>query len=811
MHYIDAMSAGSPTSQPGATVPFRACAGSIFGESEMAGLVRDLDWAATPLGPMESWSETLLSHVNLLLSSPLPTTLCWGDRLTFFYNDAAIPTLGEMHPALGRSYRDVFAEAWPLVGPDMEAALYAGQSPVRENIRIPLLRQGRIRDGYYTYALVPVRENDRIVGVFNPYQETTAAVLATRDLRASEARANRVLQSIGDAVIVTDDRQSITQMNLLAQQLTGWGEAEARGRPLSPTGARLGVSGSATEHAVLHSASGRTLEIDSTTAPIHDESGKLSGGVVVFRDVTEIRRRQREAADVAASQRFLLHLSDRQSAATGAREIMQIAAEELARHLDVDRVGYSEATPDMQRMVFETGWAQRDLQTLSGSVPMDHWSDDTSADFARGRTVVYHDVRLVPNLAAEVANYEAIGARAVVAAPFLRGGTWRGSLYVNHPRPRHWQPHEVKLVEEVARRTADAVERAHSEAQLNHFLNATRDLIVAVDRDWRISFLNAAAQAFYAQGRDLVGKHLWAEFPDAAQPGSPFVEHYERAMHQGIAGSFEASLSAPLDVHIQLEVYPTPAGIVTFSRDITAQRRAEAAVMQSEKLAAVGRLAASIAHEINNPLESVTNLLYLARNSSAHDEIQQYLAIAERELRRVSAISNQTLRFYKQSTGARPVPADELINGVLSVFQGRLVNSGVAVERRRRSRTPVACYEGEIRQVLSNLVGNAIDAMQPAGGRLLIRDRDACDRRTGREGVAITIADQGSGIPPAILHRIFDAFYTTKGIGGTGLGLWVSKEILDRHQGRLLVRSSQQPHRHGTVFTVFLPFQAAAR
>lgn len=243
--------------------------------------------------------------------------------------------------------------------------------------------------------------------------------------------------------------------------------------------------------------------------------------------------------------------------------------------------------------------------------------------------------------------------------------------------------------------------------------------------------------------------------------------------------------------------------------ELTQQKRAEAALMQSEKLAAVGRLASSIAHEINNPLESVMNLLYLARQHAALPEVRDFLDTADRELRRVAMIANQTLRFYRQSTKPREIGCFELFTTVLSVYEGKLKNANIVVEKRKRARRPVTCLEGEIRQVLNNLVGNAIDAM-PGGGRLLVRSREATDWKTGRRGLALTVADTGSGMDPETRPRIFEAFFTTKGIGGSGLGLWISSEIVDRHRGWIRVRSSQREERHGTVATMFLPFENAS-
>ena len=346
-----------------------------------------------------------------------------------------------------------------------------------------------------------------------------------------------------------------------------------------------------------------------------------------------------------------------------------------------------------------------------------------------------------------------------------------------------------------------------SEAGLKQVMTATSDAVISVNREWVLTYLNPMAERLYGTSSGLVGRNLWEAFPNTIYEGSPFPEHFQRTMDKGTVGSFEAEYGAPLNLILGVEVYPSPDGIVIFSRDITKLKHATAAVMQNEKLAAVGRLASSISHEINNPLESVTNLLYLARRTDDPAALDEYLETAERELRRVAAITNQTLRFYKQSTRPMPVTCFELFNETLQLYQGRLINSNIVVEKRKRASLPALCFEGEIRQVLSNLIGNAIDSMHPGGGRLLLRSREATNWTTGQRGLALTVADTGTGIPALVRKKIFEAFFSTKGIGGAGLGLWVSQEIVNRHRGTLQVRSSEQPNSRGTVFVLFLPFE----
>src|SRR6202042_2361475 len=156
----------------------------ITGHSEMASLIRAHNWSATPLGPIEHWSETLLATVNLMLHSPSPTVLCWGPGMVFLYNDAAIATLSAKHPkALGGLYRDVFHEAWDLVSADLEACFYRGETAVRDNMFIPILFNGVLEDHYWSYSLIPVYENGKIMGVYDAFRNMTDLVVGAQRLR----------------------------------------------------------------------------------------------------------------------------------------------------------------------------------------------------------------------------------------------------------------------------------------------------------------------------------------------------------------------------------------------------------------------------------------------------------------------------------------------------------------------------------------------------------------------------------------------------------------------------------------------------
>ena len=232
---------------------------------------------------------------------------------------------------------------------------------------------------------------------------------------------------------------------------------------------------------------------------------------------------------------------------------------------------------------------------------------------------------------------------------------------------------------------------------------------------------------------------------------------------------------------------------------------AQDALLRSEKLAVTGRLAASIAHEINNPLEAITNLLYLMRCDPSQEQMKTLLGEAEQELARVTEITKQTLRFYREP--AQPVQTDvaSVLDSVVKLYRTRIVSGSISIERKILSTSPtVLSTPGELRQIFANLIGNAIDAMR-GGGRLFIRVSELHPPAFGRPSIRVSIADSGIGIPPEVFPSIFEPFVTTKGETGTGLGLWVTSEIIRKNGWTIRVRSSRKPCRSGTMFSIVIP------
>ena len=350
-----------------------------------------------------------------------------------------------------------------------------------------------------------------------------------------------------------------------------------------------------------------------------------------------------------------------------------------------------------------------------------------------------------------------------------------------------------------------------SEAQerMAAIVTSSNDAIYSASLDGILTSWNHGAEQLYGFTADeIVGKPVLLTVPpervhetrshfELLRRGQP-IESY-RTQRRRKDGSL---------VDILLSISPlrdrkgNVLGASAIARDITHEMRAEEALRRSEKLATAGRLTAAIAHEINNPLEAITNLLYLSRRDPARSA--QHLEMAEREVHRVSDIAQQTLGFVRELSEPRKLNVSTTLEEVLQLYSQKLMGKNIHVQKEFRDACEIYGFPGELRQLFSNLLVNAIEAM-PQNGRLRLRVTPATERAAGRDGVCVVFADSGRGIRPEDRPRLFEPFYTTKEESGTGLGLWLSDEIVRKHQGKIRVRSSVRPGASGTIFSLFLP------
>ncbi|HEY1809890.1 MAG TPA: PAS domain S-box protein [Acidobacteriaceae bacterium] len=363
------------------------------------------------------------------------------------------------------------------------------------------------------------------------------------------------------------------------------------------------------------------------------------------------------------------------------------------------------------------------------------------------------------------------------------------------------------VVEISEKRRAD-----EAQMRLAAIVESSDDAIASKDLTGIITSWNAAAERILGYtAEEIVGRSILTIIPPELHKDEPEIlrkiqageriEHFEtiRLTKEGERINVSLTVSPVRDQTGKI------IGAAKILRDVTEQKKLEAALRTTERLASVGRLAATVAHEINNPLEAVTNLLYLAcQNPDLPESARTCLTAADEELRRVAHIARQTLGFYRDTSSPVRIPVATAVGEILAIYDRRFHYKGIRIASEIPADLYLCVLQGEFKQIISNLVSNAIDA-SPQDCRLGIRAWNSRHPRTGAPGIRLVVADQGSGIPKAIRSRIFTPFFTTKRDVGTGLGLWIVRDLLVRRGGSILCRSRAEGPRTGTAMMIFLP------
>jgi PAS domain S-box-containing protein len=361
---------------------------------------------------------------------------------------------------------------------------------------------------------------------------------------------------------------------------------------------------------------------------------------------------------------------------------------------------------------------------------------------------------------------------------------------------------QIKRNEETSR---DSSKRL---GQLAAIVESSDDVIVSKDLNGIISSWNAAAtRVFGYSPEEMIGASILKLIPDDLHSDEKIimdsiragrrVDHFEtvRLTKSGQRIDVSLTISPIRDERGQI------IGASKILRDISIRRRLEQSLLQAEKIAATGRMAATIAHEINNPLEAVMNLLYLLRPMITDPAGINYFQSVETEIGRVSHIAKQTLGYYREHAAASRAAIGEIVLHAIAIYEPRCTAAGIEIRKALNSSRKIVMRRGEIMQVISNLIMNSIYAMQ-AGGTLSISVEDAAG---APDGIVLTVHDDGGGIAEADLPRVFEAFFTTRSTVGTGIGLFVAKQFVEGHGGRIEIESRQSAEDHGTTVRVFLP------
>ena len=347
------------------------------------------------------------------------------------------------------------------------------------------------------------------------------------------------------------------------------------------------------------------------------------------------------------------------------------------------------------------------------------------------------------------------------------------------------------------------------------------DAVIACDSDGRVEFMNAVAQELTGWPlEDAKGRELTEVFRIVNEYTRKTVENPVDKVRRerkvvGLANHTKLISRTGTEFVIDDSAAPIPGddgemrGIVLVFRDVSEARRSEAALISSEKLAVAGRLAASIAHEVHNPLDAIGNLLFLLDGEADEAKRAQYLQTAQQELNRTMQITRTLLSLYREPKAPVTVNVKELVEGVLLLLERRLMQQSIVVERQFTEPAIVEGFPAELRQVFTNVMLNAIDAAGKRG-RIRIRIEPVAAEELRGAGTVVEVLDSGPGIPESALPRLFQPFFTTKGENGTGLGLWVSNGIMQKHGGHIRISKSNESDLRGACVSLYLPSQTMA-
>lgn len=363
----------------------------------------------------------------------------------------------------------------------------------------------------------------------------------------------------------------------------------------------------------------------------------------------------------------------------------------------------------------------------------------------------------------------------------------------------------VRMEREIAGNSGEE----ESRSRLAAIVESSDDAIVSKNLDGIVTSWNqAAVRLFGHTAEEMIGQSILKIIPPELHfeeeeilrklRAGQRIEHYETMRLRKDGGLIEVSLTiSPIK-----DRRDTIIGVSKIAREISQRKKMERMLIQSEKLSATARMAATIAHEINNPLDSVMNLVYLARTMLAvNSKALPYLLTAEAELERVSHIARQTLGYYRDPGPPSEIHLEHLLEEVLGIYRSKMLAGNVAVDCAFTHFQTIRASKDELMQIFSNLILNAIDAM-PEGGVLNIQTREVNEK-----GIEISVRDKGTGIGHENLDRVFEPFFSTKGDRGTGIGLWVARQLLEKRGGSIDLQSSTEFPHSGTTVSVFLPFQ----
>ncbi len=672
---------------------------------------------------------------------------------------------------------EVYRSGQAYTGLEMKATLHRGHT-------------GQPEEAYFDFVYQPIRNaGGSIDGVLVHSVEVTDKVLARKKIEDSEERLRAIVETTPECVKIVASDGTLLHMNPAGLAMVGADCAEA-------------VVAKNVYELIAPEDRERFRNFNETVCK--GSRGGLEFDIVGLKGVR--RHMETHAAPFLGKDGSTVQLSVTRDITERKR------AEDALRQSEEQFRALANAMPQLVWMANPDGWIfwyNQRWYEYTGTTPeqMEGW----------GWQCV-HDPAVLPSVLDRWKFSIATGQPFEMTFP-LRGydGTYRPFLTRVVPvRDRHgnitrWFGTNTDVSVEV--RVQERLQAALTASQrLAAIVESSEDAIVSKDLNGIVTSWNPGAERIFGYtAREMVGRSIRTVIP-------PELQHDEDRILATIARGeriehFETVRITKSGERIDVSLTISPVkddsgriiGAAKIARNITERKKAEHALRTSEKLASVGRLAATVAHEINNPLEAVTNLVYLAKDRAVRDDVREFLTHADEELGRISHLTKQTLGFYRETRVAVPVRVGAMLAPLVAVFAPRSRNKGVEICPEILDDPEISAIPGEIRQLLANLLSNSIDAVR-SGGRIRVRVSGGSGYNGQQtRGVRITVADSGPGIPAAVRERVFEPFFTTKKDVGTGLGLWVCKNIVEKHHGSIRLKSSTVPRKSWTVVSVFLP------
>ena len=782
------------------------------GGGEVGELIRGFDWAATSLGPISAWPQSLKTATNLLLLSPVPIVLLWGEDGIMIYNDAYSVFAGARHPKLlGSKVREGWAEISDFNDNVMKVGL-AGNTLAYKDQELTLIRRGRPEPVWMDLDYSPVLdESGRPGGVIAIVVETTERVLADRRLRESEQRFRALATATSDAVYrMSPDWKEMRQLDGrgflsdLESPSVAWMDAYlfAEDQP-----AVLAVIEQAVRTRGIFQLEHRVRQADgsagwtfSRAVPVFDEQGEIVEWFGTATDVTGRRRAE-------ARREALVRLTEEIQKLNNPVDIAFAASRILGETLGVSRVGYGTVDPADDSFVVAREWNAPGVESLAGTLNLRDFGSFVD-DLKLGKLIVISDAMLDPRTKDAADALIARYARSFVDVAVVEQDQAVAVFYVSHAEARDWSAEELGLIREVAARTRTAIERQRAERKFQDLAEKlesqveertrerdrvwqnTQELSAVIDRDGIFVAVNPATTKLLGWTEaDLIGRSLFDfVLPDDLEATGGAFERARREALPAFQNRYRTKGGGFR--WISWVAAPDQELIFASGRDITAEKEAadalavsEDALRQAQKMEAVGQLTGGLAHDFNNILAGISGSLELMQRKLSQGrvgDLDRYLALAHGATRRAAALTHRLLAFSRRQTlDPKPTNINRLVAGMEDLIR-RSVGPEIDIGTDAADGLWNTLVDaGQLENALLNLCLNARDAM-PDGGMLIIEtDNHQFDGQAARERdlppgqyVSLCVRDTGAGMTPDVVARAFDPFFTTKPIGqGTGLGL----------------------------------------